>query len=124
MYLLRGLGGGEHIPPFHTELGKLVILIQRHYLGLNREKVIKSISFVEKANGGNLVGVKYKTLFVLLKPFLVIRANKEKAKKERRDEKRLDASCPLYYTIFVENISRDCHMRLMHADKRTNESIV
>ena len=47
--------------------GKLRIVIKRHYPGLIREQVSEAITHVEKANGGKLVGLKFRKLFVLMK---------------------------------------------------------
>ena len=105
---------------------KLRIVMKRHYPGLTREQVSEAITDVEKANGGKLVGLNYKKLFTLMKPFLRKNAEKEKEtdRKEKLDQQRLEATCSVCFTMFVEKFSRDRHMRLMHKDKHTKEVIM
>ena len=75
---------------------KLRIVLKRHYPGLSRDEIAEALSHVEKANGGKLLGLTFRKLFTLMKPFLKERSekNKEILKKERLDKRVLDATCP------------------------------
>lgn len=97
---------------------KLRQILKRYYPGFASEDLDEASTHVLAARGGTLVGLTYRKLFILMKPFLHKRAevNKQIVKKERLDKLKMDATCPFCFSRFIEKFSRDRHIKLMHSD--------
>ena len=104
--------------------GKIIFVIKRNYPGLSKKYVSEAVDSVKEANNNTLEGLKKKKVHTLMKPFLreKVKLERENDKNERMEQRQLDATCPLCFTMFVEKFSRDRHVRKMHSDDESIES--
>jgi len=109
--------------------GKLCMLIMRKYKCITFEEAFSVVDEVKKMNSGSTIGIEFKKVFNLVENVLREKSRKDKekakidnrnekenAKKERQEKRRLDATCPFCFTFFIDKFARYRHVKTFHSD--------
>ena len=94
----------------------LANLIQEKYPGYTRKKAFDLVMRVRNHNGGKLVGLRRKKLFMIVRKIVKSGSaqlkNVTKCEQEKRRE--LSLTCNYCYRMFIEKFSCDRHVRNVH----------
>ena len=102
----------------------LANLIQGKYPEYTRKEAFDLVMRVRNHNGGKLVGLRRKKLFMIVRK--IVKSNsaqlKNVTKCEQEKRRELSLTCNYCYRMFIEKFSCDRHVRNVHQKLHLAES--